>query len=159
MKRILQAAILVLVVAFAASCSKEAIESVPAPEAENVPAVEQALLQMVNEYRSQQGHQPLSFSPVAYSYANAHTDYMIASGEISHYNFSARAQDITREADAKAVAENVAKDYPDAESALQGWLQSESHRKTIEGTFSHTAISVKKAPDGSLFFTQLFYLK
>lgn len=160
MKMRMQAVFLVLVVALAAaSCSKEPLESTPAPEAKSVPEVEQALLQMVNEYRTEMGQQPLSYSSVAYSYASEHTDYMVATGQLSHYNFSARASQIAAEADAKNVAENVAKDYPDAATVLQGWLGSESHRKTIEGSFTHTAISVKEAPDGKLYFTQLFYLK
>lgn len=157
MKNFLQAVLLVVVLSSVVSCSKESLEEVPVTHAANVPAVEQALLGLVNDYRAQLGYEALAFSAVAYSYANDHTDYMIATGEISHYNFSARATSIAQEANATAVAENVAKDYPDAQSAFQGWINSEAHRKTIEGSFSHTAISVKQAPDGKLYFTQLFY--
>lgn len=143
--------------ALAASCSKESEGPSDIPVAENVRAVENELMQTVNEYRLSQGHAALNFSQLAYDYANQHTDYMIASGAINHDGFSARASEITAQVDAKSVAENVAKDYPSAEKAFEGWLGSESHRKTMVGEFTHTAVSVKKSPEGKLFYTQLFY--
>jgi uncharacterized protein YkwD len=55
------------------------------------------------------------------------------------------------------VAENVAKDYDTAMEAFEGWYQSSSHKKTMEGEFSHTAVSVKKNAQGDYYYTQLFY--
>lgn len=150
---------LVATLAMATACTKESAVPDEIPVSQNMKAVESELLQTVNEYRLSQGHAALNFSAVAYDYANQHTDYMIASGEINHDGFSARASEISAQVNAKAVAENVAKDYPDAQEAFKGWLGSESHRKTMEGEFTHTAVSVKVAPDGKLFFTQLFYLQ
>ncbi len=150
---------LVAILAMATACTKESAAPDEIPVSQNMKAVESELLQTVNEYRLSQGHAALNFSAVAYDYANQHTDYMIASGEINHDGFSARASEISAQVNAKAVAENVAKDYPDAQEAFKGWLGSESHRKTMEGEFTHTAVSVKVAPDGKLFFTQLFYLQ
>jgi len=149
------AAMLVLSVA----CTKEPVAPAEVPVSANMKAVESELLQTVNEYRRSQGHPALNFSAVAYDFANKHTDYMIASGEINHDGFSARASEISAQVNARAVAENVAKDYPNAQEAFKGWVESESHRKTMEGEFTHTAVSVKVAPDGKLFFTQLFYLQ
>lgn len=159
MKMMLQQALMVLFVSLALSCSKDPVEAEPFPVAENVPTVEGALLELVNAHRASLGFAPLSFSQVAYDYANEHTDYMISTGKISHYNFSARASSIAKVVNAQAVAENLAKDYPSAKKALEGWLSSDSHRKTMEGDFSHTAISVKRDSKGTLFFNQLFYLK
>jgi uncharacterized protein YkwD len=103
------------------------------------------------------GYGALSFSTVAYEYANAHTDYMIAKGSLSHDNFDARASNIAAEANASEVTENVAKDYQNAVEAFNNWLESSSHRKAIEGNYTHTAVSVKKDPSGNFYFTQLFY--
>jgi uncharacterized protein YkwD len=141
------------------SCSKETVNQEDIPVAVNMVAVENELLQLVNQHRNTLGYPGLSFSAVAYDYANSHTDYMISTGTLSHHNFSARASQITSEVNAKAVAENVAKDYSSAEKALEGWLGSEAHRKTMEGDFSHTAVSVKQDANGNLYFTQLFYLQ
>lgn len=139
------------------SCEQEAYEAVEVPETQNETAVELELLGVVNEHRASLGYNALEFSIVAYEYANKHTDYMIARGDLSHDNFSARASGISSEVNAEYVAENVAKDYGSAVEAFQGWLASSSHRKTMEGAFTHTAVSVKKDGQGNFYFTQLFY--
>ncbi|MFK5973665.1 MAG: CAP domain-containing protein [Flavobacteriaceae bacterium] len=146
-----------IVVCMASSCSKEASNTTGTIEAESVIAIEQELLKVVNAHRIEIGNSVLEFSSVAYEYAGKHTDYMISRGDLNHDNFSNRASDITTKVDAEFVAENIAKDYADASSVFQSWLKSSSHRKTIEGEFTHTAVSVKKDNKGNLYFTQLFY--
>lgn len=141
------------------SCSKESAEPLVAVQATSSPEVELQLLGLVNEHRTSLGYHALEFSQVAYEYAGIHTDYMIAKGNVSHDNFSARASDISEAVDAEYVAENVASNYPDALQAMEGWLKSNSHRKTIEGDFTHTAVSVKKDPTGVYYYTQLFFRK
>ena len=84
---------------------------------------------------------------------------MIATGSLNHDNFSARASEISSKVAAKAVSENVARNHDTAVEAMQGWLQSESHKKTMEGNYTHTAISIKEDPQGNLYYTQLFYLQ
>ena len=157
MKKGLHFAISVLFVLLASSCSSESIENTNIPESENDVAVEQELLGIVNSHRVSMGFSTLEFSTVAYDYANEHTDYMINKGGLSHDNFSARASKISAEVNAEFVAENVAKDYATAAAALENWLESPNHRKTIEGEFTHTAVSVKKDSGGNFYFTQLFY--
>jgi uncharacterized protein YkwD len=155
----LQQAILILFSALALSCTKDASNPIEGPKGVNLKSMESEVLALVNDHRVSRGLSPLEFSEVAYHYANEHNDYMIATGTLSHHNFTARATGIASEADAKAVSENVAKDYPSAALAIEGWLNSESHRKTMEGDFSHTAVSVKKDSEGNLFYTQLFFLQ
>ncbi len=147
----------VLLVMLAISCSKEESIQADIPVVANVKAMENELLSIVNEHRTSAGYSSLEFSVVAYEYANSHTDYMIAQGILSHDNFSARASVISSETNAVEVAENVAKDHPSAAAAFDGWLNSPSHKKTMEGDFTHTAVSVKKDANGDLYFTQLFY--
>lgn len=139
------------------SCSTESIGTEIIPEAENAVEVEQELLGIVNDHRTSLGYNDLDYSVVAYEYANKHTDYMIAKGSINHDNFSARAQDISQAVNATFVSENVAKDYDSALEAFQKWLASSDHKKTMEGEFTHTAVSVKRNAEGKLYFTQLFY--
>ena len=148
---------LVLFVCTMASCSKDSVETTNIIEAENAKEVEQELLNAVNEHRVAMGRNSLEFNAVAYSHANAHTDYMLAKGTINHDNFSTRASDISSQVNAEFVAENVAKDYATASQAFQGWLSSSSHKKTMEGEFTHTAVSVKEDTNGTLYFTQIFY--
>lgn len=157
MKTKLHYFIMLLFAFVVASCTTEPIESANSPKAENAVEVEEELLGIVNDHRISLGYTDLDFSDVAYEYANKHTDYMIAKGSINHDNFSARASDISLAVNASFVSENVAKDYDSAIEAFQKWLASSDHRKTIEGEFTHTAVSVKRNLDGKLYFTQLFY--
>ena len=157
MKMKLRYAYLVCFVMALTSCSTESYDSAEIPIAENNVVLEQELLGMVNDHRTSLGYSSLEYSAVAYDYANIHNDYMIAKGSISHDNFSARASNIASEVDAEFVAENVAKDYASAAEAFEGWLNSSSHKKTMEGDFTHTAVSVKKDASGNLYYTQLFF--
>lgn len=157
MKMRMQYIALVLFVCTLASCSKESVETIDIIEAENAKEVEQELLNVVNDHRTSLGQNALEFSSIAYDYANAHSDYMVAKGTINHDNFSKRASDISSQVDAEFVAENVAKDYVTASEAFEGWLNSTSHKNTMEGEFTHTAVSAKKDADGNLYFTQIFF--
>ncbi|MEA1786555.1 CAP domain-containing protein [Arenibacter sp. GZD96] len=139
------------------SCSTEPVESVATLTAVSAPDVEKELLDIVNMHRVSSGVQALTFSATAYEYASAHTDYMISRGSISHDNFNSRAEDLTAEVHASEVSENVAKDYDSAVEAFTNWMNSPSHRKAIEGQFTHTAVSIKKDAEGNFYFTQLFY--
>ena len=152
-----QYAVLVLFVFILGSCSKEPIDNTPNIEAVNVIALEQEVLEIVNSHRSELGTNTLEFSEVAYEYANKHTDYMISKGSLSHDNFSSRASSIASKVAVQMVAENVAKDYNTAQDAFLGWYESSSHKKTMEGDFTHTAVSVKKDENGNFYYTQLFY--
>lgn len=148
---------LVLFVCTLASCTKESMETANIVEAENIPEIEQELLEVVNQHRLSLGQNSLEFSSVAYLLANEHTDYMMTVGSLNHDNFSKRASTISTEVDAEFVAENVAKDYLNASEAFSGWLTSSSHKKTMEGEFTHTAVSVKRNEEGNLFYTQIFF--
>ncbi|WP_291964375.1 CAP domain-containing protein [Maribacter sp.] len=157
MKMRLLYAVPVFLLLFLGSCTSESLDEAPVLEAENVLTIEQDLLDIVNEHRLSINTNTLAFSDVAYRYANLHTDYMISKGSISHDNFSSRASKIDSEISVEMVAENVAKDYQTALEAFEGWYISSSHKKTMEGDFTHTGISVKKDDFGNFYFTQLFY--
>ena len=157
MKMRLLYAVPVFLLLFLDSCTSDSIEETSILEAENVITIEQDLLDIVNEHRLTLNTNTLEFSDIAYKYANIHTNYMIAKGSISHDNFSSRATNINSEGEVEMVAENVAKDYLSAIDAFQGWYNSSSHKKTMEGDFTHTGISVKKDEQGNYYFTQLFY--
>ena len=141
------------------SCSKESLEvdGTEFSETTNAVAVEQELMEVVNNHRTSMGQNSLEFSPAAYEHANSHNAYMIAKGNLSHDNFSSRASSLASQTEAVFVAENVAKDYLTAQEAFQGWLASSNHKKTMEGEFTHTAVSVKDDGNGNYYFTQLFF--
>ncbi len=125
----------------------------------NISETETQLYNVINDYRTANGLSTLTFSAETYKYAKQHTQFMIVADKISHDNFNDRATKIAKETNATHVAENVAKNYPEAEMALQGWLESVSHKNTIEGDFTHTAVCVKENSEGKLFYTQIFFKK
>ncbi|MBM1104937.1 CAP domain-containing protein [Aurantibacter crassamenti] len=160
MKMRLQHLMLVLFVCLGSSCSKESLENTNSsdlPIAKNNIVVEEELLDVVNNHRLSIGVNTLEFSEEAYVEANAHNDYMISKGNLSHDNFSSRASKIAAVIDVEYVAENVAKNFDTAAGAYENWLGSASHKKTMEGEFTHTAVSVKSDASGKLYFTQLFF--
>lgn len=122
-------------------------------------AQEQTLLDMVNDYRISKGLGSLEFSAVSYQFALEHNEYMISKGELSHDNFNSRASDVSKATSANFVAENVAKNYIVLENALNGWLNSEPHKNTIEGDFTHTTLSIKQDSQGNPYYTQIFFRK
>ena len=148
---------LAVVVCMMVSCSKESTVTTNVVENENAIELERELLETVNAHRAAIGKNTLQLNSVAYEYANAHTDYMIAKGAINHDNFSKRASAISAGTQAELVAENVAKDYATSAQAFEGWHNSARHKTTMEGEFTHTAVSVKRDAEGSLYFTQIFY--
>ncbi|MEM1338908.1 MAG: CAP domain-containing protein [Bacteroidota bacterium] len=158
-----------LIVAFSISCDSSTVEEEEATfQTEQTGKVENAftltmeeatLFDLFNAYRQSRAFAPLTFSEEAYSYAEAHNEYMISKGELSHEGFGERASRISRELQADLVAENVAKDYTSAEAALEGWLESADHRNTIEGDFTHSTLSITLDPEGNPYYTQIFFRK
>lgn len=150
---------LVMLICFGASCEKEPLSNsiIDIPVAQSNTVVENELLSVVNDHRTSLGLNVLEFSQEAYAEANSHNDYMISKGVLSHDNFSSRASKISAEVGAQFVAENVAKDFDSATGAFEKWLSSSSHKTTMEGEFTHTAVSVKIDAAGNLYFTQLFF--
>jgi len=159
----------ILTVSIFTSCSKQELEPTFEEEkfalseegesissAEHTP-LEAELFNLVNEHRVSIGLNALSFEPVTYYYSGQHNEYMISKNGISHDNFSQRAKGISDKTGAARVAENVARNFKDMESVLRGWIDSESHRNSLEGNFTHSAISIKENKNGKLYFTQMFY--
>lgn len=144
------------------SCTTEGFEEntlVTDATSRSVHALEDALLDLVNEYRQEKGLTSLSKLDPAYLKASEHTSYMIATGDVSHAFFYEREAYLKSEAQAIVVAENLAVGYATAEGVFNAWLESEGHRKHIEGTYTHIGISAKESEDGVMYYTQLFIQK
>lgn len=125
----------------------------------NMTTPEEELFNLVNEHRISIGLQALAFSSEAYKYAEEHNVYMITEDKLSHDHFSSRASKLASETNAVLVGENVAKDFTTNMATLNGWLNSPAHKSTIEGDFTHSAVSITINGNGKPFFTQLFYRK
>lgn len=157
--------ILVATLTFMTSCSSDSVSNddelyeVVANTEKHVQqtSIEKEVMQAVNEYRTSIGLNSLDFSAVAYKYAKEHNDYMIGEGIISHDNFDKRASDLSVEAKADYVSENLGMEFKNAADILEAWKNSPTHKKVMEGSFSYTAVGVSADENGTLYFTQLFY--
>jgi uncharacterized protein YkwD len=77
----------------------------------------------------------------------------------SHDGFKSRVKAIGATIPYRQAGENLAviRGYPDVVAvAVQGWLDSPGHRKTMEGNFNLTGVGVAKNRQGEYYFTQIF---
>ncbi len=126
-------------------------------ESENDTTITEEILQLVNEYRRSKNLSELTINTTATELAIDHTLYMISQQSISHDNFSSRSDILNQQENARSTAENVASFYPDAESVVNAWIESDGHRENIEGNYSYIGIAAIRDENGRYYFTQLFY--
>lgn len=119
-------------------------------------AMEDKIVALVNQHRNSIGLNPLEDNPASYKYAEEHNNYMITKNELSHDNFESRASKIAEESHAVSVSENVARYYVSAEQTIDAWLNSASHKKAMEGDYTHTTLSIQLDKAGRPYFTQIF---
>lgn len=122
--------------------------------------IELEILDLVNAHRQSIGLASLKPLDIVSGVAEGHTNYMIESGEISHDNFPSRSEVLIKNTNAKAVGENVAYGYDSAQGVVNGWLNSEGHRKVIENSiYTYFGISTERNAQGRNYFTHIFINK
>jgi uncharacterized protein YkwD len=111
------------------------------------PAFEVVLL--VNEVRADVGCEPLAVDEELTAAAQLHAEDMSARDYMEHVN--PEGMDPTARAQAQGydgpVGENIAMGYPDAESVMDGWMNSPGHRENIENC-DYDTIGVGVDSDG-----------
>jgi len=146
------------------SCSKENAISENEQQAKSVnlsnsityTSMESEILDDINNYREGVGMQALSRADEVTYQADDHTVYMTSNEVVNHDNFNVRYDNLVSGVGAKAVAENVAFGYGNADAVVKAWIDSEGHRINIEGDFTHFGISVDKDKNGKNYFTNIF---
>lgn len=122
--------------------------------------IEQKTLQLINEYRIQNGRAPLQTHAVIYAEAYQHSTNM-AEGKVpfGHDGFSARVERIRAKLNGVgAAAENVAYTYnlDPAQTAFEQWRNSSGHNRNMLGDYTHCGLAVAKSEDGRYYFTHIF---
>lgn len=138
------------------SCSNDSSDNL---NTEENTLITQEIHKLVNDYRVSKGKSQLNFSKDAATIALKHTKYMISVKNINHDKFNDRFKELQNLDNATGAAENVASHQKTAEQVVQAWINSEGHRKNIEGSYTYTGIGVAKNSSGNYYFTQLFYSK
>ncbi|MGZ0017018.1 CAP domain-containing protein [Yeosuana sp. AK3] len=164
MKLITKLPLLVLLAFFSFSCSTDSIDenaevinkSLIIPQDK---IIEIQILELINNHRLSVGLNPLEKMDLIKSQAFSHTEHMVIENEVSHDNFFERSNFLKANAGAKLVSENVAFGYTYAESVVNAWLKSESHKKNIEGDFTNFDVSAEQNNEGHWFYTNIFIKK
>lgn len=130
---------------------------------DSVTQIEQSIVQQINAYRQSKGLPNLTWNADMAEQARQHSANM-AKGSIpfGHLGFDQRAKSLNKALGYQAVSENVAYMTTRANMAsiaVQSWINSEKHRKNIEGRFNLTGIGVSRSATGEVFFTQMFVNK
>jgi uncharacterized protein YkwD len=131
--------------------------------AEEIQAMEQAVLESINAIRNERGLSELQPVEDLAAVARTHSRNMIARDFFSHSDpLGTRPADRVR-ADGiefHGLAENLTmNNNPDtpAVQAVQDWMDSPNHRENIlDESFEITGVGVAVSDDGRYFFTQLF---
>lgn len=122
--------------------------------------LESEIVNLINDYRSENGLSTLNVLNIVSFEAGTHSNYMVQVGEVNHDNFTVRTQYLIANANAKNVSENVAYGYNSAESVVNAWLNSPSHKEILTNpTFTDFGISTKIDSEGKYYYTNIFIKK
>ena len=147
---------ILLLLVLIASCGKDSSRSVPRTEVNEIK--EDTYLTLVNKHRQKLGLKPLSYSFIIEDVSREHSEDM-AQGYLGmgHRGWRERCKRLARELGGNGCGEIVARGQKSPEAALEAWLNSPAHRKTIEtANFTATGLGVATNSKGERFWTQIF---
>lgn len=93
-----------------------------------------AALDLINDYRQQNGLKPLTLDPMLTEAAKAHSRDLAKSDRISHYGSDGSSPwDRVKRTGyaAKVAAENIGTGQASLEEVVKGWKESEGHNKNL----------------------------
>lgn len=112
-----------------------------------------AALDKINRFRAARGASPLAFDAALATAAHAHAADLAARDTISHYGADGSTPvDRVSAAgyDAIVTGENVATGQRRFEEVLDGWIESDGHRKTLlHPTAVHVGLALVYNPEAS----------
>lgn len=89
------------------------------------------VMQKINDTRAAYGRKPLAYSSRLEQAAQTHSRLMAQRGELSHTLGGSLRERVTTAGYTGAVGENLAGGQSTLEGAIEGWLNSSSHRSTL----------------------------
>ena len=121
--------------------------------------LELELLDEVNAYRVSVGLNPLQIIEHISYKSSEHNDYMLATHTVTHEGFEERKSNLQEVLGAYRVGENVAYAYSSAQSTVNAWVNSPSHKANLEGDYTHFGASIKTDEQGRKYYTNMFIKK
>ena len=140
-----------------------------APAPVSSPAVgatgdERRAFDLINRERQRRGLSTLAWDGGLVRLARYHSQNMARGGFLSHVDregldLKARAQTLGLHG-WRTIGENIAynQGYDDPTAfAVERWMVSEKHRENaLSGEYTHAAVGIARASDGTYYFTQVF---
>jgi uncharacterized protein YkwD len=121
--------------------------------------LELELLDEVNAYRVSVGLNPLEIIEHISYKSQEHNDYMLATHTVTHEGFEERKTNLQEVLGAYRVGENVAYAYSSAQSTVNAWVNSPSHKANLEGDYTHFGAAIKMDDQGRKYYTNMFIKK
>jgi uncharacterized protein YkwD len=140
---------------------EESLELQATPSQQKEEALQQSVLDYVNQYRKNKSLAPLQMFPLITAEALRHSQ-KLADEKIpfGHDGFDGRAKRLMSQiTGSNSIAENVAYGKFSAQEVVNRWIQSSGHKQNIEGKYTLTGVGIVRRKDGYLFFTQIFINK
>lgn len=134
------------------------LHPVYAQSSNNDAAVQEAVLDYINQYRQQKRLMKLKMDPRIVREAQQHSQDMATHKvPFGHKEFMTRVQRLRKSINqSAAAAENVAYNYKNAEDVVKNWLKSPGHKRNIDGNYDLTGVGIAKDQKGKIYFTQIF---
>jgi uncharacterized protein YkwD len=122
--------------------------------------METELLQLVNDYRTSIKLKPLKVNVFVSNLAERHSrDMATKKVDCGNEGFKQRTDKIyEQQKPVYSFAENIACGKLTAREVMDDWLNSEKHKKNMEGDFNYSGIGIAKNAD-SFYVTEIFILK
>lgn len=135
------------------------IEKDDTVQSENT-SVANRVLNLVNRERVKAGLSPLTLDSSLSAVAQMHSEDMAKNNYFSHTNLNGLSPfDRIKNygISYKTAGENIAMGYKDAQSVVEGWMNSQGHRENIlKSSFGKMGLGCQKGSNGKLYWTQVF---
>jgi uncharacterized protein YkwD len=118
---------LILLLTLAGAVPAPAAAARPEAVAERSDAFVQQLAELINQYRLDQGLQPLLPAAELASLADEHSEAMASQRVLTHDGFRARHA----RSGSKVCVENLGWNHRSPQALLEGWRQSPSHHRNL----------------------------
>lgn len=129
-------------------------EPEPKPEPDPAPSQIGEVLALVNAERAKNGLSPLTLDTELTSNANIRAKEIVE--QFSHMRPNGESWDTAVTVKWSYIGENIAMGYPTPEAVMNGWMNSDGHRKNIlNGDFTEIGIGVCSS-GGAMYWVQLF---
>jgi uncharacterized protein YkwD len=136
--------------------------SAPASASARVGANEARIFNLINAERKRRGLAPLEYSRQLDEMARIQARNMAYFHKMAHVLPESELPTLADRARHVGypfgrLAENVAHDYPSAQSVVEGWMTSRGHRANIlNSDVAETGIAIARSSSGGLYYCQVF---